>query len=820
MILFSFMYLNPVRANPDVTAFVDGGSVAIGTSETTLATLPTSFPAGNNFVIAIVQLDSSATATITTGALYLRRVGSIALMSNYYTIYLSSATFGRGRWYALMGIDTGAGASPTYEVKVAGASATGVSGEAKILAISGVTGAQQESSEVDIGTSETTLVTLATSLPAGDNVVLAISQTINTGNKQSLSYMRLKRSATLAESQYPLYHGVPDDAEYMQVQLIPYLDSGAPASPTYTVTTAEGESGSKIKGVAKIVAFSKGIFSAAYVDGASAFIGTSETTTCTLISGWGSGIAGNEVAVIASEQFATGDFYSRSVSAGANKLQYEDLPELGQTVNEYLMNFREGGSTPIGDHGKGFGLLGRWTNVPGYASQYWKTKATASDTGLFGESKILALCAPILLTFKEKYVVTSTTAVTTTSTSLQDDTQAIQDFSLTASQTVLAIYQANNVHGAFMPQAYGMQNAIRVDGTDYANSWDTGALSAYAVRNMVFWIGTLGSGSHTIKGRFASGLSGSTATVSNRILLIYVLNGNAYRYVDSSTNSTTSGTSFADDPAAQFTFTPPSSCKALILYNIANYYSYDQNEDKNGKKAAINVGGTDYAQAEKSSYGLRYSDSVFTAWALSLSATSSTVKGRFACSIASSVYINRRQLGVLMFADDTLLNTVNSDTQVSTSSTDLVDDSQATISRTTTETRELLVVAMGTKRFNTADSDYGMCYGIMVDGNDRANSRGSPCTGSVYANSAATAYAENLAAGSHTIKGRFATNAGSGTTKVDSRRIVALWLTCPPPVPEFPFGTSILAIPMVAVYLYLRRGLRRRTHCHSRASED
>jgi len=410
-----------------------------------------------------------------------------------------------------------------------------------------------------------------------------------------------------------------------------------------------------------------------------------------------------------------------------------------------------------------------------------------------------------------------------------------------------------------------------------------------------------------------------------------------------------------------------------------------------------------------------YADSVFTAWAMQLFATSTTVKGRFACSIASTVTINRRQLGVLMFADTALLDTFSSDTQVSTTQTGLQDDSlgftklyfrntnavtgptgevspdsdyfpgtpgdkntpkdmttakgtaqtsvsgaynnaganrmtmcrifvgpplgaqtltggqanykvglgiressnsmdlygrvfvyiwrpgsgnvksitsspvscpsehgsaqereciitftgasgdfsiqandrivveiwwdikntgstsytatdyydgttemsadgtaasdaaaffsctqtlysAATIQRTTTEYRELLVVAMGTKRFGTTDSDYGMCYGINIDSNDRANSRGTHTTGGTYASSVATAYAENLAAGSHTIKGRFATNNAGGTTIVDSRRIVALWLYCPPPpVPEFPFGVLILAIPIVAIHLLLRK---------------
>lgn len=93
----------------------------------------------------------------------------------------------------------------------------------------------------------------------------------------------------------------------------------------------------------------------------------------------------------------------------------------------------------------------------------------------------------------------------------------------------------------------------------------------------------------------------------------------------------------------------------------------------------------------------------------------------------------------------------------------------------------------------------------MIDGNDRANSRSSPKTsGATYAHSAATAYAQNLAAGSHTIKGRFANNAG-GTTIIDSRRIVALWLACPPPVPEYPFGALILVMPLLVMYVYLTR---------------
>ena len=149
-----------------------------------------------------------------------------------------------------------------------------------------------------------------------------------------------------------------------------------------------------------------------------------------------------------------------------------------------------------------------------------------------------------LLTFNSKYVVTSSSAVTTTSTTLQDDTYASQTFSLTASQTVLVIYQANNAYGETMINQ-GMQNAIKIDSTDYALSYDSPYNTNTQARNTVFWIGTLGSGSHTIKGRFASLSSGNTVTVSNRVLLIYILNGDEFQYVDSSTSSTTTSTSLA-----------------------------------------------------------------------------------------------------------------------------------------------------------------------------------------------------------------------------------------------------------------------------------
>src|SRR5512136_2468856 len=348
---------------------------------------------------------------------------------------------------------------------------------------------------------------------------------------------------------------------------------------------------------------------------------------------------------------------NQTLTAGANQTQrYNDAS--GTSTNS---NVRGAGSEKAG----AVSVTMSWT---AFSSEAWAIVAAPL--------KPASSCAT-LLTFNSKYVLTSSTAVTTTSANLVDDTQASQTFSLSASQTVLAIYEANNVYGSTMPDT-GMQNAICVDGVDVARSWDSPFSAAVSVtRNTVFWVGNLGSGSHTIKGRFASNTAASTAIISNRLLLIYILSGDAFRYLDSTTTATHNTTTFINDPAATFTFTPPAASKVLFLYNVAN--SHGTTEDGKGKKAAINIGGTDYSQAEKSQDAPTYADSVFTLWGMSLSAVSTTVTGRFAANAtlgSNTVTISRRQLGVLMFADSTLLDTVNSDTQVSTTLATLVDDGQ------------------------------------------------------------------------------------------------------------------------------------------------
>lgn len=367
--------------------------------------------------------------------------------------------------------------------------------------------------------------------------------------------------------------------------------------------------------------------------------------------------------------------------------------------------------------------------------------------------------------------MTSTTASTTTSTSLVDDPQASQTFSLDDSRTVLVIYSAYN-DNAVTCAAWGPSHAISVDNVDKAQSWDS-APANYPHRNCIFWVGTLAAGSHTIKGRFCLGSGSGTVTISCRVLLIYILYGDEFQYIDDATTASRNNSTFLDDPNAQVTFTPSAQCKLLALYNAS---ASGTNNGYYGKKVAISIAGVDYGQAEKSPSAAQYPDSVFTCHALQRTAVSTTVKGRFAsCYGSGTTVINRRQLAVLCFDDATLMDVITSTTQVTTTSNVLVDDTQALISRTTTEDRELLVVAAGTKRYNTSSNVNGERYGIKVDTNDRIQSRGSGYD-ITRPESEATAYAELLAAASHTVQGRYSNNTGAGSAAIDARQVVALWL--------------------------------------------
>ncbi|MDD4804976.1 MAG: hypothetical protein PHN69_07610, partial [Candidatus Pacebacteria bacterium] len=262
-----------------------------------------------------------------------------------------------------------------------------------------------------------------------------------------------------------------------------------------------------------------------------------------------------------------------------------------------------------------------------------------STTAAYITSRIMiALWFPVKtpLTYNNKYVITDGTTVSSSSSMLADDTPASKTFTLSASQTVLAFYNSNSDYGNTNDVA-GFKNAINVDGTDYSTMYTSGYAANYPMRNCVVWAGILASGSHTIKGRFASNTDATNTSITNRTLIIYILNGDAVYYLDdTTTQSLAAAEAYVDDSKAVFSVTPKANCKALILYGITN--APGNAEHYVGKKACVSVNGTDYTECEakQSSYSTGGSnpDSLAVAYGLSLTAnTNYVVKGR-----ASSAY--------------------------------------------------------------------------------------------------------------------------------------------------------------------------------------
>jgi precorrin-6B methylase 2 len=180
-----------VMNSPPYSDFLDGGNVTLGNgpAETVILTRATTLPAGNNVVIAAVQLDNTSNAApfvrnITAGNLRLRRgVGGPVLASNLYAINLARRTLAnRGIGVLLLASDAGAPANATYTVTGIASAINVIDGEAKLLVLNGVPSAFVSGSDVaTLGIVDTTVRTLPTGFVAGENVVIAAAQYENSG---------------------------------------------------------------------------------------------------------------------------------------------------------------------------------------------------------------------------------------------------------------------------------------------------------------------------------------------------------------------------------------------------------------------------------------------------------------------------------------------------------------------------------------------------------------------------------------------------------------------------------------------------------------
>ncbi len=173
------------------TVPIPGASPPMGISATLPATpLVTSGPitAGNNIIIAQVQLDNTATAGGAGGRRNINNLtisrGGTVLMSNQFPIsFAKSGSPNEGTGYLLMAVDNNAAAGTTYTV-TALADLTGINGSASILVFNGFSAAVQSANPPTSipfsGPAPTPLVPVPTTFSAGENVVLAAIQYLNT----------------------------------------------------------------------------------------------------------------------------------------------------------------------------------------------------------------------------------------------------------------------------------------------------------------------------------------------------------------------------------------------------------------------------------------------------------------------------------------------------------------------------------------------------------------------------------------------------------------------------------------------------------------
>lgn len=245
-----------------------------------------------------------------------------------------------------------------------------------------VTAAFLDGASVGVGTATTTLGTLATTLTAGDNIVLGKVSFRNTNANRQIApgNLRLLRGGTvLATNQFiidvgrspPSNNNFPQETQYLLVR-----DAGAPANATYSVTASA--TNTNINSEVKMIAFN-GVPNSSFQDGGGVAVGTATTTLMTHNS---TVPAGTNVlmAVVQIDNTSNG---TRSINPGNLRLLR------GATVlstNEFALNLARQSRV---NQGTGMLLLARDVGAP--ANPVYTVTGLASGNGLIAEAKVVVL---------------------------------------------------------------------------------------------------------------------------------------------------------------------------------------------------------------------------------------------------------------------------------------------------------------------------------------------------------------------------------------------------------------------------------------------
>ncbi|MGI0011355.1 MAG: LamG domain-containing protein, partial [Nitrosopumilaceae archaeon] len=352
------------------------------TNRQTLTTLSTTFGAGNNLIIASLQFSKTNNADRTVDVGIYK--GSTLLAENQYAIKLDRNSGISS--HVLIAKDAGAGASPTYTVKAC-ANGNNVEGEAKIISLSGlIKHAYLDGSSTTITPtgSDVTISSLATTLPAGDNLIFASVQVDNGNNAQTIAAgnIKIKNTGTgevLSTNQYNFLLGTSGaDAPFdtHAIMLIAKEPSSEP-SQTYAVTLNAGTAGAVAEAKMLVLQPSQSMFS----DGGSQSIPNTDggTTIATLSTTFSDE---SEIVVIAAGQF-------NDTNNGIEKIRATDfeLKESGTTVSSNEIDLESTGGSP---KPTGFADTLLWRTPSSLKRPTYTIVAEAVSNGLLGELKTAA----------------------------------------------------------------------------------------------------------------------------------------------------------------------------------------------------------------------------------------------------------------------------------------------------------------------------------------------------------------------------------------------------------------------------------------------
>jgi Tfp pilus assembly protein PilX len=364
-----------------------GPGTVLGTTETTIDSLATTLPAGDNLIIVAVSFrNTTDEKTIAAGDLKLKK-GAAVLASNQYVIKFgdsppSGSDFPQ-RTAFLLYKDVGSTANPTYTVTAELTASGGTtSAGVKILVINNPPNSSfEDGPSVDVGTSDTTVLSHASTVPAGTNVVLAAVQLNNASGTQTVGLavgeLDLRRGATvLATNMYQMNFSDANDANPGNGVLLIARDAGAPANPTYTVL-ADATITNRLDAEVKIIVLN-GLTSAFAADDDDS-VPAALTTITTLATGFPAG----ETIVIAANQYENDNSAQRNFLAGNDQ-----IAENGTSVSSSIFDLNLCGSPNRCDDFAA-GLF--WRNPVAPANPTYVTRVQPSGTGVDVESKIVAI---------------------------------------------------------------------------------------------------------------------------------------------------------------------------------------------------------------------------------------------------------------------------------------------------------------------------------------------------------------------------------------------------------------------------------------------